>query len=209
MQKIRRIFKDPRTFFGSADIGGMKVATDIVVERAAKVAKSQVTVTLIGDMIMVSDDGKMLDIERAENDLSNCFHCDLNRPLNISAKDFGLSEDARVTLVNYCSEFMNVKTFEYNGTSNSIEYSMRFERGLPASNSPNARLINGRKRGTSIHWRFDSSLFYNYTHEIPISYFKERLEELSVRYPQKRFALCIQPDIADPDTFERYEYKKG
>ena len=208
MQKIRRIFKDPRTFFGSADIGGMKVATDIVVERAAKVAKSQVTVTLIGDMIMVSDDGKMLDIERAENDLTDYFHCDLNRPLDISAADFGLG-DEKISLVNYCSEFINVKTFEYNGTSNSIEYSMRFERGLPASNSPNARLINGRKRGTSIHWRFDSSLFYNYTHEIPISYFKERLEELSVRYPQKRFALCIQPDIADPDTFERYEYKKG
>lgn len=208
MQKIRKIFKDPRAFFGSADVGGMKAATNIVVERAAKVAKSQVTVTITGDMIMVSDDGKMLDIERAENDLTDYFHCDLNRPLDISAADFGLS-DEKISLVNYCSEFVNVKTFEYNGTSNSIEYSMRFERGLPASNSPNARLINDRKRGTSIHWRFDNSLFYNYTHEIPVSYFKEKLEELSSRYPQKSFAFCIQPDIADPDTFERYEYKKG
>lgn len=209
MQKIRRIFKDPRAFFGSTDIDGMKAAVNIVVERAAKAAKSQVTVTITGDIIMVSDDGKMLDIERAENDLSDHFHCDLNRPLDISAADFGLSEDTKVTLVNYCSEFMNVRTFEYNGTSNSIEYSMRFERGLPASNAPNARLINDRKRGTSIHWRFDSSLFYSYIHEIPISYFKEKLDELSARYPQKRFALCIQPDIADSDTFERYEYKKG
>ena len=208
MQKIRRIFKDPRAFFGSADVDGMKVATNIVVERAAKVAKSQVTVTITGDMIMVSDDGKMLDIERAENDLTDYFHCDLNSPLDISSADFGLC-DEKISLVNYCSEFMNVKTFEYNGTTNSIEYSMRFERGLPASNSPSARLINDRKRGTSIHWRFDNSLFYNCTHEIPISYFKEKLDALSSRYPQKRFALCIQPDIADPDTFERYEYKKG
>lgn len=209
MQKIRRIFKDPKAFFGSADVEGLKKATNIVVERAAKVAKSQVTVTLAGDTIMVSDDGKMLDIERAENDLSDHFHCDLNRPLDISATDFGLSEDARATLVNYCSEFMNVRTFEYNGTSNSIEYSMRFERGLPVFNSPHARLLNDRKRGTNIHWRFDNSLFYNYTHEIPISYFKEKLEELSSRYPQKLFAFCIQPDIADSNTFERYEYKKG
>jgi hypothetical protein len=91
MQKIREIFKDPRAFFGSADIEGLKIATNIVIERAARVSESQVVVYLNSEWIRVFDDGKVLDIERVENELSDHSHCDLNRPLNINAADFGLS----------------------------------------------------------------------------------------------------------------------
>jgi DNA gyrase/topoisomerase IV subunit B len=104
---------------------------------------------------------------------------------------------------------MNVKTFKYNGMSDSIKYSFRFEQGLPESNSPHAERISDRKRGTSIHWQFDASLFYDHFCDIPLSYFQEKLEGLSLRYPQKRFLLCIEPTdhFEYPDDIECYEYK--
>ncbi len=209
MQKMRKIFRDVRAFFGSPDVEGMKKATDIVLDRAAKVAQTRVIATLLGGTIVVSDDGPSVEIERADDDMSDSFHCPFNCVLDINADEFDLDTDARVTLVNYSSRFMNIKVYKDDGCTGSTEYFLRFEQGIPETNYPQIRMVNERRSGVSIHWAFDDALWYNYTHEIPLSYFKEKLTELSNKYPKKTFILCVQPDVADPESFERYVFKKG
>ena len=209
MQKMRKIFRDVRAFMGSPDVEGMKKATDIVLDRAAEASQTRVITTLLGGTIVVSDDGSPVEIERAEDDISDSFHCPFNCMLDINDDGFGLDNDSRVTLVNYSARFMNVKIYKDNGCTGTTEYSLSFKQGIPETNYPQIRMINERRNGTSIHWAFDDSLWYNYTREIPFNYFKEKLTELSGKYPQKSFILCVQPDIADPESFERYVFKKG
>lgn len=210
MQKMRKIFRDVRAFFGSPGVEGMEKATDMVLDPAAKAAKTRVTTTLLGGTIVVSHDGPPVEIERADDDMSDSFLCPFNCVLDINADDFGIKNDIdQETLVNYCSRFMNIKVYKDDGCTGSTEYFLRFEQGIPETNYPQIRMINERRSGVSIHWAFDDALWYCYTHEIPLSYFKEKLTELSNKYPKKTFILCIQPDIADPESFERYVFKKG
>ena len=196
---MRNNFKDVYAFFGSADLKGMETATGIVIEAAAQAAESQVTVTLLSDIIVVANDGKMLDVHLPDDGVK----CTFNKPLDISAPDFGLAKEERVTLVNNCAEFMNVKIAQ-----NGREYSFRFEQGLLVS-SPSVRKVSDQKKtGTSVSFRLDHSLFYRFTCEIPVAYFQQKLKELSLMYPKKHFLLCIQPDVLCPsNNFQCFEYK--
>lgn len=209
MSNKRHIFKDPRSFFGSADVEGMKSGTNLILQRAAKVAKSKVNVWVGEGILSVLDDGEMLKIERAADSLVDHYYCAFNQPLDLDCDNFGLDEESMPTLVNYCSSFMNIKVCGYNDSSRGVEYVLKFKHGLPTSNAPEQSYTKIVKSGTGVDWTFDSSLFYHHTSDIPYSYFHEKLCELSLQYPQKQFVLCIQNDITKPEEATVYVYQNG
>lgn len=195
----KRAFTSPIRFFGSDQIEGMQKAVDIVAERAAKVAAKYVTVTLLIDSIMITDDGKHLDVDYNEETERWEYQGIFNHPIDISDENsFGLKNDEMLTLVQLSSDYMNVNT--YNGET---EYSLHFENGITGNKEPIAYELSKKRIGTSINWRFDSSLFLNLTMDIPITYYKDKLQELVKQYPEKIFTLCIQPDEC---FLERFEY---
>ena len=195
----KRAFTSPIRFFGSDQIEGMQKAVDIVAERAAKVAAKHVTVTLLIDSIMITDDGKHLEVDFNEETEHWEYQNTFNHPIDISDENgFGLKNDEMLTLVQLSSDYMNVKT--YNSEN---EYSLHFESGITGNKSPTVHELSKKRIGTSIHWRFDSSLFLNLTMDIPVTYYKEKLQELIKQYPEKVFSLCIQPDES---FLERFEY---
>lgn len=196
----KRSFTSPWRFFGSDEIEGQEKATDIIIERAAKVAAKHITVTVLSDSIRVTDDGKPLDFDYNKSEECWEYQNTFNHPIDTGDEGaFGLEGDQLLTLVQLASDYMNVTA--YNGNT---EYSLRFENGVTGNGEPCAyELYNKKKVGSSVHWRFDSSLFLNLTREIPVTYYKNKLEELVKQYPEKTFTLCLQPD---ENVSERYEY---
>ena len=128
----KRAFTSPIRFFGSDQIEGMQKAVDIVVDRAAKVAAKYVTVTLLIDSIMITDDGKHLDVDYNEETERWEYQSTFNHPIDISDENsFGLKNDEMLTLVQLSSDYMNVNT--YNGET---EYSLHFENGITGNKEP-------------------------------------------------------------------------
>lgn len=204
-KKLKRVFTSPIRFFGSDQTEGMEKAIDIVLDRAAKVASKQVSVTLSLDTITVTDDGKHLDVDFNEELEVWEYQTIFNHPIDISDEsDFGLKKDQRLTLVQLASDFMNVTTF--NGDS---EYSLHFENGVTGNQHPTVSEFRRKKSGTSIEWRFDSSLFLCLTQDVPLDYYLSKLRALVEQYPEKIFTLCIRPDASFLERFEFSASKQG
>ncbi len=195
----KRAFTSPIRFFGSDQVEGMENAIKIVLERAAKVSEKQVTVTVYMDSILISDDGKQLDLDYNEEQERWAYQNIFNHPIDVSDESgFGLIDDELLTLVQLSSDYMNVNT--YNGET---EYSLHFENGTTSNNEPVAYELNRKRIGTDIHWRFDSSLFLSLTMDVPMTFYQNRIQELVKQYVGKTFVLCIQPDEG---FLERFEY---
>ena len=196
--KKKRAFTSPTRFFGSDETEGLQRATDIVIERGAKVSAKQVTVTVFSDSIAVSDDGKPMDLDYNKSEECWSYQSIFNHPIDIGDEDrFGLKDDELLTLVQLSSDYMHVTT--YNGDT---EYSLKFEDGITGNCEPSTYELYKKKVGTVINWRFDSSLFFNLTRDIPITYYKNKLKELVKQYPEKTFTLCLQPDESFCEKFE-------
>ncbi len=195
----KRAFTSPMRFFGSDQAEGMQNAINIVLDRAARVSEKQVTVTLYVDSIMISDDGKHLNVDFNEDQERWEYQNIFNHPIDVSDESsFGLVDDELLTLVQLSSDYMNVKT--YNGDT---EYSLHFENGMTGNNEPVEYELNRKRIGTDIHWRFDSSLFLSLTMDVPVTFYQNRIQELAKQYVGKTFVLCIQPDEG---FLERFEY---